>query len=58
LNSVGYKRAITVRGLSSARYDQLPDSVPEDERLNYARRVDIVLLENDGNVRGLMDFGN
>jgi hypothetical protein len=36
----------------------LPDSVPEDERLNYARRVDIVLLENDGNVRGLMDFGN
>jgi chemotaxis protein MotB len=58
LNSVGYKRAMTVRGLSSARYDQLPDSVPEDERLNYARRVDIVLLENDGNVRGLMDFGN
>lgn len=58
LNSIGYKRAITVRGLSSARYDQMPDTVPEEERLNYARRVDIVLLENDGSVRGLMDVEN
>ena len=48
LANVGYARSITVRGLSSARYDELPDNLPEDERLDLARRVDIVIMKDDG----------
>ena len=37
LESVGYRRHMIVRGLSSARYDELPVSMPEEERLSLAR---------------------
>lgn len=56
LETVGYRRPITVRGLSSARYDELPD-INEEARLSYARRVDIVVMEDDGSRSNLVDFG-
>ncbi len=48
LRNVGYQRPITVRGLSSSRYTELPDSLTEDERLSLSRRVDIALTRDDG----------
>jgi len=50
LKDVGYKRDITVRGLSSARYDELPEKIPQEERYALSRRVDIVIM-NDGGYR-------
>lgn len=48
LEQVGYTRPVIVRGLSSARYDELPDALPEQERLNLSRRVDLVIMKDDG----------
>lgn len=48
LKNAGYVRPVIVRGLSSARYDELPESLPEEERLDLARRVDIVIMKDDG----------
>ena len=55
LKNSGYQRNMTVRGLSSARYDELPD-LPEDERLSLSRRVDIVIMEDDGSQRDVIEF--
>lgn len=46
LRSAGYEREIIVRGLSSSRYDELPTTINEDERLALARRVDIVIMQD------------
>jgi len=52
LESVGYKRDIAIRGLSSGRYQDLAGIVKnEAERLGISRRVDIVILDNDGSRR-------
>ncbi len=48
LNDVGYTRSMVVRGVSSARFEELSDDVPEQERYNLSRRVDIVLMNDDG----------
>lgn len=48
IESTGYSRPMTVRGMSSARYDELPQDLPEDKRLDLARRVDIVILRTTG----------
>lgn len=56
LETVGYGRNVTVRGLSSARYDELPADMDPDERLSLSRRVDIVIMRGDGNQRILADF--
>ncbi len=48
LRDVGYERGAVVRGLSSARYDQLSEDMPQEERLNLSRRVDIVIMQDDG----------
>lgn len=53
LKNVGYGRTILPRGLSSSRYDQLPEDIEEEERLNLSRRVDIVIMEDDGHERML-----
>lgn len=50
LRANGYTRSSTVRGASSARYDSLSQTLPESERLKYARRVDIVIVADDGKV--------
>ena len=56
LENVGYVRPIIVRGLSSARYDELPADVAEEERLSLARRVDVVIMQDDGSQRLINKF--
>ncbi len=48
LGEYGYERPITVRGLSSARFDELPETLSEQERYALARRVDIVIMNHSG----------
>jgi chemotaxis protein MotB len=48
LKSVGYERPAIVRGLSSTRYAELPDTLSAEERSSLARRVDIVIMKDDG----------
>ncbi len=48
LDSVGYERNIVVRGMSSARYEELPSDMDKERRKNLARRVDIVIMKDDG----------
>lgn len=48
LKDVGYTRDITIRGLSSARFDEMSDKAPENERYDLSRRVDIILMNDDG----------
>ena len=48
LKDVGYDKDIIVRGLSSARYDELPETIPQEDRYALARRVDIVIMSDSG----------
>ncbi|MFP4386149.1 MAG: flagellar motor protein MotB, partial [Alphaproteobacteria bacterium] len=48
LRDVGYERDITVRGLSSARYDELPQKLSQEERYDLSRRVDIIIMGDSG----------
>lgn len=57
LESVGYTRPITVRGHASARYYDLPSTINNSERLDLSRRVDIVVMEDDGRRMPLFDMG-
>ena len=56
LETVGYRRPIVVRGLSSARYEELPSDMEESKRLDLARRVDIVIMSDDGSRRLLLEM--
>lgn len=58
LRDVGYPRPIVVKGFSSARYDELSASMPMEQRLSLARRVDVVILKDDGTKRFFMNMGN
>lgn len=51
LENVGYTKPVTVRGMSSTRFMDLPEDLPEDQRLDLSRRVDIVILKNAGKTR-------
>lgn len=57
LENVGYSRDITVRGHASARYNDLPSTIDMQERLDLSRRVDIVVMEDDGKSLNLFDTG-
>ncbi|MGH1455670.1 MAG: OmpA/MotB family protein [Alphaproteobacteria bacterium] len=48
LRELGYMRDITVRGVSSGRYEDLPDTIDQKKRYDMARRVDIVLMSDEG----------
>lgn len=50
LENVGYTRSITLRGLASGRYAELPD-LQQEERFSLARRVDVVIMKDDGSQR-------
>lgn len=54
LNSVGYDQDIDIVGMASGRYDDLGAIKDEVKRLDLARRVDIVLLDNDGRKKELL----
>lgn len=50
LEKVGYGNDVTIRGNSSGRYLDLKNVVDdEDKRRELARRVDIIVLDHDGN---------
>lgn len=57
LMQVGYRRDMIVRGMSSARYDELPATLPEQQRLDLSRRVDLVVMQDDGRTRSLLSIG-
>ncbi len=48
LKEVGYNRDITVKGVSSARYDELSEDISMDKRYDLSRRVDIILMDDAG----------
>jgi chemotaxis protein MotB len=54
LENVGYSRPVTIRGYASARYEELPADMDETERLDLARRVDVVIMKDDGSQRLFM----
>ncbi|WP_120496244.1 flagellar motor protein MotB [Kiloniella sp. EL199] len=43
LEKTGYKSTILSRGYGDSRYDEIADSLPEDQRKKLARRVDIIV---------------
>lgn len=52
LANVGYDREIDIRGLSSGPYDDLLESIADEEqRLSLSRRADIVIMEHDGKIK-------
>lgn len=56
-HDAGYERDAIVRGLSSAYFEELPESLSVDARMQLSRRVDLVIFEDDGRVsRGLFGF--
>lgn len=57
LENVGYDKPITVRGQASGRFNDIPKSVSVEERLDLSRRVDIVVMEDDGRRQKLFDIG-
>lgn len=57
LKQVGYERGAIVRGVSSTRYDELPVNMDEEKRLNLSRRVDIIVMSDDGSTRDFLQIG-
>lgn len=55
LKDVGYDRDVTVRGSAAGRFADLPEEMDLELRQDLARRVDIVILKNDGSVRRAFD---
>ncbi len=51
LENVGYTRPVTARGMSSTRFMDLPEAMPEDRKQDLSRRVDIVILKETGATR-------
>jgi chemotaxis protein MotB len=43
LSKYGVEQNMIVRGISQARYKELPTSIDEAQRMSYARRVDVIL---------------
>ncbi len=48
LRELGYVRDITVRGVSSSRYEDIPKDIEEEKRYDMSRRVDIILMSDEG----------
>lgn len=57
LENVGYEKPMVIRGQASGRYDDIPETVSVSERLDLSRRVDIVVMEDDGRRAKLFDIG-
>lgn len=58
LRSVGYDRPMGVKGHSSGGYEALPATMPIEQRMALARRVDIILSKDTGVMRSLMKTSN
>lgn len=57
LENVGYDKPLIIRGQASGRFDDIPDSIDVAERLDLSRRVDIVVMEDDGRQKNVFDIG-
>jgi len=57
LENLGYQNSLSIRGQASGRYTDIPETVPTSERLDLSRRVDIVVMEDDGRRDKLFDIG-
>ena len=57
LETVGYTKPVKIRGHASARYYDLPLTLSEESRLDMSRRVDIVVMEDDGDRLRIFDLG-
>lgn len=57
LENMGYDSPIIIKGQGSGRFDDIPDSFSVAERLDLSRRVDIVVMEDDGRKMKLFDIG-
>lgn len=57
LESFGYESPISIKGQGSGRFDDIPDSFSVAERLDLSRRVDIVIMADDGRRTRLFDIG-
>lgn len=57
LREQGYERPVVVRGLGDALYRALPGGLPETFRETVSRRVDIVIMSDDGDRRRFLDIG-
>lgn len=57
LENVGYNNPITIRGQASGRFDDMPNTIALETRLDVARRVDIVVMEDDAKRTKLFDIG-
>lgn len=58
LQEVGYDGHMVVRGMSSGLYDELPQEGDEKSRMEKSRRVDIVIMDDDGRKKSIMGLGN
>lgn len=57
LREQGYDRPMVVRGLGKALYRALPAGLPDSFRETLSRRVDIVVMKDDGNRSRFLDIG-
>lgn len=48
LREVGYTHDVTVKGQSSARFDEMDSSAGRDVRYELSRRVDLIIMNDDG----------
>ena len=48
LRQAGYGADVAAIGYGDSRFDELPDDLSDEERLNMARRVDIIIREGSG----------
>ncbi len=56
LENYGYSRDLTMRGQSSGRYKELPNSLTTSEKLALSRRVDIVIFPDTGERLNIIEF--
>ena len=56
LENVGYDNPLTIRGHASARFSDLDEALPIEQRRDLSRRVDIVIMEDDGQKMKLFDI--
>lgn len=54
--NVGYDKPVVIRGQAAGRYNDIPASIPENRRLDLSRRVDVVVMEDDGDTPKLLDI--
>ncbi|MCF8473570.1 MAG: OmpA family protein [Emcibacter sp.] len=58
IEQAGYTKNIETFGNGSSRFDELDENIPLDERYILARRVDIIILQEDKDQSAIISDGN